>query len=189
MLKFAATTLFHFVLDKDLLKNLCIEADNQKVSVSELIDQALNRAYFLIEKAEFVLLKINTSDFKEDDLIMDCNIKITIDRKFKNKLFNMQDHFHLKSKASLLRYIIRKYLLKIERWYRQKNSPKKDVRARCLRMWNKAKVRRTITSFGIWDKYKIDHMDCFYHPPTTYIFDSMNQLCRIVHKKLFKTLI
>ena len=77
---------FHFVLDKGLLTNLCIEADNQKITVSELIDQALNRAYFLIEKADFVLSKIITSDFKEDDLVMDCNIKITIDIKFKNKL-------------------------------------------------------------------------------------------------------
>jgi len=182
LLKLSINQQFHFVIDTDLYEKLNSYSIKYGMRISDIIDFILHKSMFLLEQVDFTLKRVKPSDFKEDELVMLHNLKIRLNINFKRKLFQLQDHFQIRSKASILRYIIRKYYNKFEKWYLGEKKIRKDVLKRCRKIWDDKKRKQTLNNDGIWEKAHLGHMSQKNHRSTTYIYDQSNILCQIIQK-------
>ena len=107
---------FHMLFDDELHETLMEHAEEKDMSLSEFINMVLRKTLFFIDKADFANGILETDwDYNEDDLTITVDRKVFLDRDLKYKLYHFQDHFKFWSKASVVRYILRRYLWGVER--------------------------------------------------------------------------
>lgn len=141
-------TRFHIKIDEDLkrqLRKICTSH-----SLSAMITKILGETLHLIEKKGCTLDTIESP--KEETQTEE--LYIVMEDTHKEKLFEMQHHFRLRSKASLLRFLLRIYLTK-----QQKYGGKKlrQVLGRSRRRWEYRKRQKSI-----WEKKRAAHMETIY---------------------------
>lgn len=170
---------FHMLFDFDLFLQITKQAKLRRMGFSGFINMAFRESVFLLDKADMTNGILETdADFNEDDLDVDIDRKVFIDRDLKYRLQHFQDHFKIWSKAAVLRYILRRFLRLLERYGEVKV---KGIRDRFFRMWERAKGRTK----G-WTKYfsesflRKTHMENFYIPDRIEIVNSYGVTYKII---------
>lgn len=147
------TILFHIVLDPDLLRNLLKYARKQKISFSKLINDILNKYEYLLNKIECNDGTGLYENCNETLLKINCHKKVRIEKRLKNLLFCFQNHFKLRSKGSVLRFLLRKYLNDLKEFgeIEMENKLKSESNA-----WDKIKYR--IWKMKIFEEGHMSHL-------------------------------
>lgn len=108
-------TRLHFVLDLELFNKLDNESKRRNITISELIEIIWKNSKYLVEKFNFINSELKDESFNEKFLCMTEKLRITINPEFKRQLFLIQGHFFLRSKAEILRHILRMFFAMIEK--------------------------------------------------------------------------
>lgn len=172
---------FHFVMDEVLFYRLNVLSEHFSVSMSKLIHVIFLFCDNFIEKGDFVVPYGDDRDFKERDLSMCKDMKITISSEFKKQLFMIQDHFCLRSKAEVLRHVIRKFFEKLDKFGGKIFDM---VRKRFEKIWEKEKSKNRVWHKGKQIK-KSGHMSNFQIAYSSFIYDSHHNLTKV--RYLFDT--
>lgn len=109
-------TRLHFMLDTKLLDRLSYECTIKHTSISKLIGHIWKSCRSMIESWDFAIEDCKDDYFGESGFCMTENLRITIDPEFKRQLFIIQGHYSLRSKAEILRFIIREYFKMLEEY-------------------------------------------------------------------------
>ena len=137
---------FHMLFDDELHETIMEHAGQKDMSLSEFINMVLRKTLFFIDKADFANGILETDwDYNEDDLTITVDRKVFLDRDLKYKLYHFQDHFKFWSKASVVRYILRRYLRGVER---DGEAHVDRVVARFRDLWEKE-----LKMFRKWNKF------------------------------------
>ncbi len=150
---------FHVLFDYDLHKDLMKHARKLQMKFSEFINEVLLDTMFLIDKVDFWNGKL-PEQFDENDLEITVDRTIYISREVKYKLFHFQNHFKLRSKAAVMRFILRVYLEKLEVYGAENVERMRRI------MYNK--WQKSLKLVGVWRKEffseleKNTHMGEFY---------------------------
>ncbi len=128
---------FHFKIDEDLegkLSDYCSKQDRSYVSV---INEIFLLSYHFIERANFKLSEVHFPIEPKQ-----CgDMEVALKYRFKNLLFKLQGDFNLRSKAAVLRFMLRIFL-------------------RNFAEYDKLRLHRFILStYGIWRKSKAATME------------------------------
>ncbi len=170
---------FHMLFDFDLFLQITKQAKLRQTGFSGFINMVFRESIFLLDKADMTNGILETDeDFNEDEIDIDVDRKIFINRDLKYRLQHFQDHFKIWSKAAVLRYILRRYLRMLERYGEVKV---KAIRDRFFRMWERAKGRTKE-----WTKYfsesflRKTHMENFYRPDRIELVNSYGVTFQII---------
>lgn len=106
---------YHFKIEPKMKQKLLRLAKEKKTSLSKLINLIIEEVFPLVEYFDFAFLS------KDVDVKNKQTNKVTEDVwyyanvVYKRKLFAIQNHYQLQSKAQILRLLLQLYLKKIEK--------------------------------------------------------------------------
>lgn len=153
---------FHIKMDKELKQEL-LECTGKR-AISLFINTIFEKVFHLVEK----------KDFEADENLFDpepeqsADLYLLINETYKNKLFQIQDHFKLRSKGAVLRLIIRLYIAKIKKLSVQVLH---QILERSRRKWE---IVKKTTKY--WDKITVEITDrnpylfCIYNKKSQPLF-------------------
>ncbi len=128
---------FHFKIDKDLKDALSNYCEKNEISFCTALNQIFLMSYHFIERKSFKLSSVKFPIEPEQCDDMD----IYLEYRFKNLLYKLQGDFNLRSKAAVVRFMLRIFL-------------------RNFADYNTERLHRfIIATFGIWEKGKAATME------------------------------
>ena len=151
---------YHVVFDRGLYREIKRHARHRRMRISEFITFVLEETAFLLEKFDLTE-GLPIPDIQEKYLgERKADRWIWIRRDLKYKLFHFQDHFKIRGKAAVMRYILRRYLVSVNRLGEEKV---KRVRNRLFRMWTYLKQKKRMWKKPFSQKFvNITHMNNIY---------------------------
>lgn len=143
---------YHFKIEPKMKRKLKILAEKEKMSLSHIINHLFEKSFQLLEYFDFqsqIKRECKSQERKTEKVTE--NIWCHIKKIYKNKLFALQHHYQLQSKAKILRFLLRKYLKKLER--QGKEWTEKFIKRFQIK-WEKIKAQNKIPYKHITHKPK-----------------------------------
>ncbi len=100
---------FHFKIDEELKAKIDLYSIMMEVSCSAIINKIIDISYHFIEKYSLTETEL---DFPAEPLQSE-DMDVYLEFKFKNSLYKLQGDFNLRSKAQVLRLILRTFFDKL----------------------------------------------------------------------------
>ncbi len=105
---------FHVLFDAGLYSEILEHARQRKLKNSNCINEISCKAVQYLDLTDFKKNYLSGKGFDEKGLDINIKRKILIDRDLRDLLFHLQSRYMLRSKGSVLRYILRSYFNRLK---------------------------------------------------------------------------